>query len=261
MAEAIKQKNNLIKYWIPGQGYQIIPWSERGLLNPNNQGTPYFIMAVTVLSQFAPVKKPQHESNYEVIVSSVINDHLPQNQPVFKVFTGLKKIDRTVVDNKGSPIYFDDNTFLWTAEQLDNDAIMQYATNHHEWGPSPYAVVSIDNGPYISGGLPKIKQLFEARQDYTVETVVLKAKGTTYHKSKPVRNSSLTVGIEQGAWLHRAGKVAQDIFDWSFPKQDRLFIQSTHRFAEFERSNGLNPEIKTSFLWLFGKTYLQMKNY
>ncbi len=245
VTEAIKQKKNLIKYWVPGQDYQIIPWSERNLLNPNDKGTAYFIMAVTALSQFAPEEHPRDKSNYATIVSSIINNHLPKNQPVLKVLVGQTAKDRRIVNNEGLPVYFAASDFLWIAEQLDNDAIMEYATNRHKTINSPYVVVSIENGPYIAGGLSQIKNLFGNRQDYTVETVVLKAKGVTHYRGKLARNSLTTLREDQSTWLNNAGKVAQDIFNWPFSKQDRLTIQSTHRFAEFERSHA-EPEIKIS---------------
>ncbi len=72
VAEALKQKNNLIKYWLPEQGYRIIPWSQRELLNPSEEGANYFIMAVTALSSFAPMKKQNHKTNYATIVSSIV---------------------------------------------------------------------------------------------------------------------------------------------------------------------------------------------
>ena len=245
VAEAMQQKKNLIKYWIPGQGYQIIPWSQRNLLNPNDKGTPYFIMAVTALPQFSPKKESRHKSNYETIVSNVANDHLPRSQPVLKVFTGPAEEDRKITDKLGVPIYFAGSAFLWTAERFDNDTIIKYATSHHKAIASPYAVVSIDNGPYIAGGLSQIKKLFKNRQDYTLQTVVLKAKGIMNYRGKSARNSPPISRELQNTWLNYAGKVAQDIFSSSFSRQDRVFIQSSHRFVEFERSHA-DPEIKIS---------------
>ena len=90
VAEAIKQRKNLIQYWLPGQGYRTIPWSQRSLLDPNKQGAPYFIMSVTALPQFAPKKQQGHDAKSitETIVKSIVNNHLPKNQPVLKVFSG-----------------------------------------------------------------------------------------------------------------------------------------------------------------------------
>ncbi len=244
VAEAMKQKKNLIKYWMPTQGYQTIPWSERNLLNPNDQSTPYFIMAVTALPRFAPRRQPEHKSSYETVVSNIINNHLPKNQPVLKVFTGQKVKDRKVINNQGELVYFADRDFLWIAE-LDNSATMEHAANHHRRVHSPYVVVSINNGPYIAGGLPQIKDLLESRQNYTIKTVVIKLKGTAHYGNLAAKNSPTLSRESQSTWLSIVGKVAQDIFSWLPTTQDRLFLQSTHRFAHFGRGH-TEPEIKIS---------------
>ncbi len=246
VAEAIEQKRNLIKYWMPGQGYQIIPWAERSLLNPNDQGTPYFIMAVTALPRFAPRKPPEHKSNYETVVGSIIVEHLPKNQPLLKVFVGQGAKDRRVLNSQGNPIYFADSDFLWTTEQLDNGAVMEHAISHHRTINSPYVVISIDNGPYVAGGLTQIKEIFENRQDYTIKTVVLKSRGVTHRGKVNSRGISYTPRELRSTWLRDTSKVAQNIFDWSSTKQNSLFVQSTHRFAHFEKRDGLEPEVKIS---------------
>ncbi len=246
VAQAIKQRKNLIQYWMPSRGKQVIPWSQRNLLNPNDQGTPYFIMAVTALPQFAPRKPQDQESNYTAIVNTIINNHLPQDQPVLKIFTGLELKDRQVVDNKGFSVYFSGKSFLWTAEQIDNDVIMQYANNHHRTAPSPYAVISINNGLYIAGPLHQIEGILKDQQDYTVENIVLRAKGNAQHRNKLLRNSPPISRTSQGSWLDDASKVAQGIFSWPSLKQDRLFMQSSSRFVEFEKKQNSDPEIKTS---------------
>ena len=243
--EAIKQKKNLIKYWMPTQGYQIIPWSERNLLNPNDQSTPYFIMAVTALPRFAPRRQPEHKSSYETIVSNIIDNHLPRNQPVLKVFTGQAVKDRKVINDQGKLVHFADSDFLWIAEQLDNDAIMKHAANHHKRVHSPYVVGSINNGPYIAGGLPQIENLLENRQNYTIETVVIKSKGVAHYGNIAAKSSPTLSRESQSTWLSNVGKVAQDIFRWLPTTQDRLFLQSTHRFAHFGRGN-TEPEINIS---------------
>ena len=246
VAEAIEQKRNLIKYWMPGQGYQVIPWSEKNVLNPDDQGTPYFIMAVTALPKFAPRKPPEHKSNYETVVGSIIVEHLPENQPLLKVFIGQGAKDRRVLNSQGKPIYFADSDFLWTTEQLDNDAVMEHAISHHRTINSPYVVISIDNGPYIAGGLTQIKEVFENRHDYTIKTVVLKSRGVTHRGKVNSRGISYTPRELRSTWLRDTSKVAQNIFDWSSTKQNSLFMQSTHRFAHFEKRDGLEPEVKIS---------------
>ncbi len=241
VAEAIKQKKNLIKYWIPGQGHQIIPWSERSLLNPNDQGAPYFIMAVTALNRFAPRKQPEHKSNYETIVSNIVNNHLPKTQPVLQIFVDSEINDRRVVDNEGLSIYFADKSFLWTTEELNNDTLLQLAANYHQTMMSPYTVISIENGPNLAGPLHQIEQMFKNRQDYTVETVVIRAKGNTNYAKKIKSTASV-----QKAWIYDVDRLAQDMFSWSFPKQDKLFIQSSHRSVLFEKGASSKPEMRIS---------------
>ena len=97
VAEAMKQRKNLIQYWLPGQGYRIIPWSQRSLLDPNKQGATYFIMSVTALPQFAPKKQQGHANNDLTIIREIVAKHLPKNQPVLKVFLGPEVKDRQVV--------------------------------------------------------------------------------------------------------------------------------------------------------------------
>ncbi len=241
VAQAIKQKKNLIKYWIPGQGYQIIPWSERSLLNPNDQGTPYFIMAVTALNRFAPRKQPEHKSNYETIVSSIVNNHLPKNQPVLQVFVGSELNDRRMVDNEGASLYFADKSFLWTAEQLNNDGLLQLAASYHKNMLSPYIVIRIENGPYVAGPLYQIEEMFKNRQDFTIEAVVIRAKGNTNYAKKIKSTASV-----QKAWMYDVDRLARDIFSWFPSKQDNLFIQSSHRSVVFEKSSSLGPELRIS---------------
>ena len=240
VAEAIKQKKNLIKYWIPGQGYQIIPWSERGLLNPNDQGTTYFVMAVTALNRFAPRKQPEHKSNYRTIVDDIIGNHLPKNQPVLQVFVGSELNDRRMVDNEGLSIYFGDKSFLWTAEQLNNDGLLQLAASYHKSMMSPYTVISIENGPYVAGPLYQIEEMFKNRQDFTIESVVIRAKGNTNY-AKKIKSTAST----QRAWIYDVDRLARDIFSWLPSKQDNLFIQSSHRSVVFEKSSS-QPELRIS---------------
>ena len=247
VAEALKQRTNLIKYWLPEQGYQIIPWSQRSQLNPNKQRN-YFIVAVTALTQFTPRKAASHhQTNYATIVSNIVNKHLPHNQPVFKVFLGSEVKDRQVVDNQGLPVYFAGSTFLWRAEELENDIIVRQAVKNHKTSITPYTVVRIENGLYMAGSSSQLKQFFAGRQDYTVETVVIRDGGTSYYKRRQpkTKNLSISEGF-QGTWLSDTNKVAQDIFSWQLPKQDKLFIQSTGRSVQFERSHDSDAKIKIS---------------
>ena len=246
VAEALRQKKNLIQYWMPSRGKQVIPWSQRNLLNPNDKGTPYFIMAVTALPQFAPKKLPDQESNYGTIVNTLVNNHLPENQPVLKIFTGSEVEDRKAVDSEGLPIYFFGKNFLWTAEKIDNDVIMQYASNYHSTAYSPYTVISIQNGLHIAGPSHQIKGLFKDQHDYTVENVILRAKGNAHYKNTLPKSSLSTSRKSQASWLSDASKVAQSIFSWPSLTQDKLFIQSSSRFVEFEKKQNSDPEIKTS---------------
>ena len=258
VTEALKKGENLIKYWLPRQGYQVIPWSNRYQLNPNEQVTTYFIMAVTALPQLASGKQSQ-ESYYETMLSSIVNEHLPKNQPVFKVFVGSEANDRQLVNGQGLPLRLAGNTFLWTAE-LDKDVIMQQAAEHHKTLASPYSIISIENGPYIAGPLTQIKKLLNNRQNYTVETLVIKERGTTRHRSKSAKNSPAISRELQVTWLSDASKLARDIFNWPLPKQDTLFIQSSGRFAHFKKSHNSNPEIKVSSM-IAWQVFPLMKNY
>ncbi len=262
VTEALKQRKNLIQYGIPTRGKQIIPWSQRNLLDPNDEGTPYFITAVTALPQFAPKKLQDQESNYETIVSAIVN-HLPKNQPVLKVFTGSEVEDRKVVNSEGSSIYFFDKSFLGTAEQINSDVIRQYASNYHGTAYSPYVVISIKDSFYIAGSLHQIKRLFKEQQDYAVENVVLRAKGNARYKDMFPKNS---LPVSKDSWLSDASKVAQGIFSWPSLKQDKLFIQSSSRFVEFKKKQDSEPEIKTSSMVIWenlpsNEELLSQRNY
>ena len=214
------------------------------MLDPNKQGAPYFIMSVTALPQFALKKQQNDESNYFTIVKEIVANHLPKNQPVLKMFLGPEVKSREVINSQGYVVGFADTTFLWSAEELDNNTIMRQAIKNHETRTTPYTVAHIENGPYIAGSLTQLKRLFEGRQDYTIETVVLKSRGTAthYHRHK---NPSLP-SKSPIMWLRDANKIAQGIFSWPLSKQDSLFIQSTHRVVEFERNGDSNSQIKTS---------------
>ncbi len=243
VAEAVRQKNNLIKYWSPEQGYQIIPWSQRNRLDPNEQGVNYFIMAVTVLAQFEPRNSfPSQPTNYATIVRSIVDNHLPQNQPVFKVFVGSETATRKLVNNKGFLLGFNTDTFLWTPEKLEHDVILQQAAKHHEFRKTPYVAIHIDNGPYIAGSLPHIRKLFAGKTDYVVERVILRSKGT----NTGAHLGDASSNRNWAHWLSSARTVAQGIFSWSPPKQNKLFIQSTNRAAQFQVDNDSSVEIKTS---------------
>ncbi len=242
VTEALRRETNLIRYWSHEQGYKIIPWSEINLLDPNDKDTPYFIMAVTALPQLGPSKQLNHKSNYETIVKSIVNNHLPQNQPVFKVFVGSETNDRKIVDAKGLLIGLAGNSFLWSAKELDNDAFLHHAVKHHETRNTPYVVARIDNGPYISGSLSQIREFFVGRSDYIVETVIVKLQDTHTGNTNTALVSSNT-GI---SWLNNANNVAQDIFNWSLPKQDGFLIQSTSRAVQFEVGHNSSLEIKAS---------------
>ncbi len=240
VTEAMKQEANLIKYWTPEQGYQIIPWSQAMQLDPNKQGANYFIMAVTTLTQFGPrANKKQYRTNYEVIVQDIINNRLPKNQPVFKVFLGPEENDRKIIDSKGSLVGLSGSTFLWSAEKLDNDTILQLASQHHLFRSTPYVVAHIDDGPYMASSLSQIKSFFAGRSDYAVEVVVPKSKGISTGS-----HSGSTFAIKTH-WLGKYSNIALDIFNWS-PKQDKVLVQSTHRKVQFERTSSSSPEIKIS---------------
>ena len=242
VAEAMKQGANLIKYWTPEQGYQIIPWSQVIQLDPNKQGANYFIMAVTALTQFGPrANKKHYRTNYEVIVGSIINNRLPKNQPVFKVFLGPKESDRKIIDAEGIVVGLSGSTFLWSAEKLDNDTILQVASEHHSSRNTPYVVAHIDDGPYMAGSLSQIKRFFAGRLGYVVEAAVLKAKGihTGAHSTH-----TYTADRTRAHWLSSAGNIALDIFNWS--PQDRVLVQSASRRVQFERGSSSSSKIKAS---------------
>ena len=80
--EALQQGKNLIQYWLPGRGNQVIPWSEKHILNPD-QGTPYFITAFTALPMLEPKSPSKSTKSYLIMAQEVVSDHLPHNQPVF----------------------------------------------------------------------------------------------------------------------------------------------------------------------------------
>ncbi len=244
VAEALKQNTNLIKYWIPNQGYQTIPWSQKSQLNPNNQN--YFIIAATALAKLEPRNNTQdYKANYTIIVENIVNNHLPQNQPVFKVFIGPETKDRRIVNNKGALVGLSTDSFLWSAEKFEDDFILQQASVHHKAKTTPYVVIHIDNGPYIAGSLPQLKELFTETSSYWVDMAVLRSSGTRSGGGF-AEIDSLDVGRTGAHWLNHASNVAQNIFNWPFVKQDKLFIQSNNRSVQFEASTAPNLKVNTS---------------
>ncbi len=244
VTEALNQKVNLIKYWIPKQGYQTIPWSQRSQLNPSNQN--YFIIAATALAKLEPSSNTQdYKANYTIIVEDIVNNRLPQNQPVFKVFIGSEAKDRRIVNNKGALVGFSTNSFLWTAEKLENNFIVQQAAIHHKMKATPYVVIHIDNGPYIAGSLPRLKELFTETSSYWVDMAVLKSSGTRSGGGF-AEIDSLDTSRTGAHWLNHASNVAQNIFNWPFVKQDKLFIQSNNRSVQFEAGTDSSLKINTS---------------
>ncbi len=244
VAEALKQNTNLIKYWIPNQGYQTIPWSQRNQINPNNQN--YFIIAATALAKLEPRSNTQdYKANYTIIVEDIVNNRLPQNQPVFKMFIGPEAKDRKIVNNQGALVGLSTDSFLWSAEKFEDDFILQQAAVHHKVKITPYVVVHIDNGPYIAGSLPQLKNLLTENSSYWVDTAVLRSSGT-HSGGGFAEIDSLDVGRTGAHWLNHASNVAHNIFNWPFVKQDKLFIQSNNRSVQFEASTDSSLKINVS---------------
>ncbi len=238
VAKALQQRANLIHYWVPGQGDQLITWSERELLNPN-KGAPYFIIAATALPQFEP-ETPQET------VQKIVNEHLPTNQPVFKLFMGMEAENRRVIDAKGTPVPFADTNLVWSAESLDNDAVMQYVASYQIARKNSYVAIQFDNGPFLAGSFTQLRRLLQGRQNYTIETIVLRSKGTTNYQKRILKNQAVSDLRANETWLNYATRVSADVFSWLPQKQDELLVQSTHRKAVFKRNSDLRPEIKTS---------------
>ncbi len=251
--EALKQRKNLIKYWLPGQGYRTIPWSQRGLLNPYEQGAPYFVMGVTALPQFAPQSTRGKPNNYSMIVLDIANKRLPQNQPVFKVFAGPNVEDRHIIDSSGKRIRLAGDTFLWRSEKLDNDAIMQYGIKHTSTRKYPYVAAHFDSlsgseGPYIAGSLPQLKKLLAGKQDYLVDMAVVKYRGTAHYGNTKVkmRERFSPSNTPRTTWLSENKQLATDIFSWSSQKQDRLLVRSLDRQVIFEKANDADVQIQVA---------------
>ncbi len=238
VTKALQQKTNLIHYWIPGQGDKFISWSERGLLDPNGS-TPYFIMAVTALPEFEP-------KTLQTIARNIINNKLPEHQPVFKVFSGMGVKDRKVFDNKGALVPFANVGLIWSAEPLNNDSIVQHANRHQITRKNPYIAVQLDRGPYLAGSFSQLKNILQGKQDYTAQTIVLKSRGTSNYKKRILKNQAITDLRSDETWLHYATRVSADAFSWLPQKQDELLLQSTHRNVVFKRNSDSKPEIKTS---------------
>ena len=238
VTRALQQKTNLIHYWVPGQGDKIIPWSERSLLGPN-EGMPYFIMAITALPEFEP-------KMVETIARNIVHNHLPEDQPVFKVFTGTEVKDRKIMDRKGALVPFANVGLIWSAEPLNNDSIVQHATRYQITRKNPYVAVQLDSGPYLAGSFSQLKNLLQEKQDYTAKTIVLKSRGTSNYKKRVFKNQVVTDLRSDETWLHYATRVSADAFSWLPQKQDELLLQSTHRNVVFKRNSDSKPEIKTS---------------
>ena len=242
---ALQQKTNLIHYWTPRQGDKIIPWAERNLLS-YDKGNPYFIIAVTALPQLEPFPRQDDISNYPLIVQEVINYYLPKNQPVFKVFLGTKKIDRKIVTAKGIQLAFTDTSFVWSADTLDNDTIMQHAKNYYESHRiSPYAAIKLYDGPYLAGSLTQLKRIVQGKQNYQVEEIVLKSKGVSSYKRRKLRGQTLTDLRADETWLQYATRISAGIFGWLPQQQDELLVQSEFRKVVFTKKSDLTSEIKT----------------
>ncbi len=253
VAEALKQKKNLIHYWLPGQGSRIIPWSQRSLLNPYEQGAPYFIMGVTALPQFAPQAAQGESNNYNKIVQEISSRHTPQNQPVFKVFAGPNVEDRHIFDNSGKRIYLAGDTFVWRAEKLDSDAIMQHGTKHTSTHKYSYVAAHFDGftnneGPYIAGSLAQIKKILAGKQGYTIDMVVTKFRGTAHYGNTKVkmRERFSPSNTPTNTWLSESKQIATDIFSWSPQEQDELLVGSSYRQVVFKKKNDSDTEIQTS---------------
>ncbi len=238
VTKALQQRSNLIHYWVPGQGNKFIPWSERGLLDPNGS-IPYFIMAITALPEFEP-------KALQTIARNIISNQLPEHQPVFKIFTGIEVKDRKIMDNKGALVPFSNVGLIWSAEPLNNDSIVQHATRYQITRKNPYVAVQLDSGPYLAGSFSQLKNLLQGKQDYTAKTIVLKSRGTSNYKKRVLKNQAVTDLRSDETWLHYATRVSADAFSWLPQKQDELLLQSTHRNVVFKRNSDLKPEIKTS---------------
>lgn len=253
VAEALKQKKNLIHYWLPEQGNRIIPWSQRNLLNPYEQGAPYFIIGVTALPQFAPQAARGEPNNYTKIVQEIASKHTPPNQPVFKVFAGPNVEDRHILDNSGKRIHLANDTFVWSAEKLDSDAIMQRGTKHNNTRKYSYVAAHFDGfadneGPYIAGSFPQIKKMLAGKLNYNVDMVVVKYRGTAHYgntKAK-MRERFSPSNIPTITWLSANKQVAADIFSWFPQGQDKLLVRSPDRQVVFEKKNDSDAEIQTS---------------
>ena len=238
VTKALQQRTNLIHYWVPGQGDKFISWSERGLLEPN-EGSPYFIMAITALPEFEP-------KTLQTIARNIINKHLPEHQPVFKIFSGTEVKDRKIMDRKGALVPFANVGLIWSAESLDNDSIVQHATRYQITRKNPYVAVQLDSGPYLAGSFSQVKNILQGKQDYTAQTIVLRSRGTSNYKKRVLKNQAITDLRSDETWLHYATRVSADAFSWLPQKQDELLLQSTHRNVVFKRNPDLKPEIKTS---------------
>ena len=241
---ALHQRTNLIHYWTPRQGTTIIPWENRDSLN-YDKGNPYFIMAVTALPQFEPTALENDTSNYPFIVREIVDNYLPNNQPVFKVFLGAEEKDRKLVTAQGTQLAFTDSNFIWSADGIDSSTIRQYAMSYYESNRRfPYVAVQLDSGPYLAGSLAQLKRLLQGKQNYSVQTIVLRSKGIGGYTRKFGKQETLFRSDEN--WLQYATRISADAFAWLPQRQDELFIQSTHRNALFKKKLDLTPEIKTT---------------
>ena len=250
VAEALQQKQNLIEYWVPGKGSQIIPWSEKHLLNPHMQGAPYFIMSVTALPMFEPKPLTKNTRLASMMAREIASDHLPNNQPVFKVFKGFEKTDRRIFDSQGKQALFTDTTFVWNTQALSNDDFVKLANRFHETRGYPYAAIQFDSGPYMTGSISHMKKFLENRQNYSVEMLRVRSKGNTNFGGGPRGKSNLRSPspIElnnQPTWLGHTNSIVADMFGWLPQKQNQLFVQSSWRSVAFEK-NGAGAEINTS---------------
>ncbi len=244
IAKALQQRKNLIHYWTLLEGDKFIPWSDRGLLEPNGK-IPYFIIAVTALPQLEPTASQHNSSNYPLIVKEIINNYLPKHQPIFKVFSGTDFKERRILNAKGNRVAFSAN-FVWSTEALEPDTIMQYATNYYKSRKIPYAAIKLDNGPYLAGSLYQLGQLLQDKQNYTVEAIVLGSKGVSNYKGKNLSRQNKTQLRSDETWLQYAARVSTGVFSWLPQDQNELLIKSTHRSATFKRNLDLTPEVDVS---------------
>ena len=246
VTEALQQGKNLIQYWLPGRGNQVIHWSEKHILNPD-QGTPYFITAFTALPMLEP-KSSKSTKSYLMMAQEVVSDHLPHNQPVFKVFTGLDPLDRKVFDAQGNKVPFTDTALAWSTEPLDNNDFIRLAGKLHVYRNHPFAAIKLDSGPYLTGSISQMGILLENRQDYFMETIIVKAKGSTNFAGRSgQRNRPLSTNEMKNieTWLKHTYSIATGVFGWLPEKQDQLFIQSSLRGVNFKK-RGSSVEIDTS---------------